>query len=53
MPKKYYISFDGYVTIEANSIERAEEKFWKGLTCITKEHKIIITLNIFHCFTFL
>lgn len=37
MKKKYYISFDGYVTIEANTIEEAEEKFWSGLTCITEE----------------
>ncbi len=37
MKKKYYISFDGYVTIEANTIEEAEEKFWSGLTCITEK----------------
>lgn len=37
MTKQYHISFDGYVTIDADTIEQAEEKFWKGLTCITTE----------------
>lgn len=37
MKKQYHISFDGYVTINANTIEEAEQKFWEGLTCITQE----------------
>ena len=33
----YYITFDGVISIDANSIEEAEEKFWCGLTCVTEE----------------
>lgn len=31
MAKKYYIDFSGYVLVEANSPEEAEEKFWANL----------------------
>lgn len=34
---KFFIDFSGYCTIEANSEEEAEAKFWEGLQPPTKE----------------
>lgn len=34
---KYYIIFNGVVSIDANSKDDAEEKFWKGLVCPTEK----------------
>ena len=33
---KYYIDFSGWCTVEANSKEEAEQKFWDGLQSPTK-----------------
>lgn len=34
---KYYIDFQGYCTIEANSADEAERKFWEGLRSPTED----------------
>lgn len=34
---KYYIDFSGYCTIEADSADEAEAKFWKGLRPPTED----------------
>lgn len=35
--KEFYIDFEGYCVIEAESIEEAEAKFWNGLVAPSKE----------------
>ena len=35
--KEFYIDFEGYCTIEAESIEEAEAKFWNGLVAPSKD----------------